>query len=165
MKPDLKMLLPTAASAALLLLSGCGGSASVDTVSTTIPTSSIAKAEFLQRANAICRRGASRLLEEVTDYQTKHIDELSVKLIPATMRVVIRPELEDEIEQIQALGAPRGGARAIERFFSTLLDELNEIIGEEATTFSQAEGMLIPAGKIARGYGLDQCRYALVEAS
>jgi hypothetical protein len=147
------------ALAAATVGAGCGG----DSVATTIPTSSITKAEFVKKANAICKPGAARLLSEVTAYQKKHIDEVSVKLIPNTARAIIRPALQSQIDQIRNLGAPRGDASELEKFFATLLHGVNEIINQKATTFEEVEGRLVPADDIAKRYGIDQCQYALVE--
>jgi hypothetical protein len=143
---------------------GCGsGDGDGDSVVTTIPTSSITKAEFVKRANAICKPGSARLLGEVTAYQKKHINEVSVKLIPNAARTVVRPALLSQVDQIRRLGAPRGEAGEIEEFFATLLRQANQMVNQkDATTFKAAEGMLQPANDIARRYGIEQCQYTLV---
>lgn len=145
---------------AALAVAGCGG----DSSATTLTASSLSKAEFVKKANAICKAGAGRLLNEVTAYQKKHIDVASVKLIPDTGRTVIRPALQGQIDQIRSLGAPRGDAAKLERFFTILDRGVKEIIGQKkATTFEVAERMLEPANKIASRYGIDQCYYTLVK--
>jgi outer membrane murein-binding lipoprotein Lpp len=155
-----------AAAVALMAIAGCGSNSGADSASaTTIQTSSIPKARFVSKANAICKHDAARLLENTVAFQKAHIDVVSRILIPKIVREVIRPELLEEIEQIRSLGAPHGDAAELEKFFSTLLHGTDEIVAEKLTTLDEAEGLLLPAGDLARRYGLEECRYPLVEPS
>jgi hypothetical protein len=129
----------------------------------TIPTSSIDKAEFVKQANAICKLGRVRLAGEVMAFQEKHLNELSEKAVPGAARAVIKPALEAQINQMRSLGAPQGDADEIEKFFAALLGGADEIISKKPLTFSQAEGMLQPAGNSARRYGITQCSYVLAD--
>jgi hypothetical protein len=144
------------------LVSGCGGDSNSD-ASAAIPTSSIDKAEFVKQANAICKPGKARLVSAVIAYQKKHLNEASVKVVPNAARSVIGPELDAQIEQIRDLGAPSGDAAEIEEFFAALQSGVDEIIAKKPPTFDEAERMLQPADDSARQYGIDECKYVLVD--
>jgi hypothetical protein len=148
------------------IVAGCGGDEdSDDEGNTTISTSSISKADFAKQVNAICKPAQRRLLNAVVAYQEKHLDEASEKVVPDTGRKVIRPEVERQIDAIRRLGAPSGDAGEIERFFAALRKGIDEIIKKKPTTFDQAEGLLLAASADANRYGLDQCKYVLVDES
>jgi hypothetical protein len=141
---------------------GCGDE-SGDGDGNSISASSISKADFVQQANAICKPAQRRLLKAVVAYQKQHIDEFSEKVVSNATRRVIEPEVERQIEAIRELGAPSGDAQEIERFFATLRKGVDEILEKKALTFEEAEGMLLAASTDAARYGLDQCRYPLVD--
>jgi hypothetical protein len=144
------------------VVSGCGGG-SDEEENTTISTSSISKAEFIEQANAICKPGKAKLLSEILAYQKKHLNEASVKVVPNAARKVMKPALQAEVEEIRGLGAPQGDAQEIEKFFTSLLKGVDEIIAKKPPTFEEAERMLQQAGDNARRYGIDECEYALVD--
>jgi hypothetical protein len=148
-----------------VIASGCGGGADKDessNASATIADSSITKAEFVKQANAICKKGKTKLLSAVLSYQKKHLNEPSVNVVPNAAREVIKPELEAQVDEIRSLGAPRGDADEIEKLFTSLLSGVDEIIAKKPPTFSEAERMLQPGGDSARRYGINQCEYELV---
>lgn len=168
MTSRLTCLLVLALALGALLVSGCGGGDDdgedgSSNASAPIPTSSIDKTEFVEQANAICKPGKARLVKAVIGYQKKHLDEASVKVVPNAARTVIGPELEAQIEQIRALGAPSGDAAEIEKYFAELQNGVDEIIAQKPPTFDEAERMLHPAGDIAIEYGIDECDYVLVD--
>lgn len=146
------------------IASGCGSGAEGNSEpSTSIETSSISKAEFVEKANAICKSGKPELVDAISEYQKKHLDVVSVKLVPDTARKVIGPELQAQIDQIRSLGAPPGDAAEIEKFFASLFRGVDEVIAIKPTTFEEAERMFVPAGENALRYGIDQCEYLLVD--
>ncbi|HET9162457.1 MAG TPA: hypothetical protein VFN89_03295 [Solirubrobacterales bacterium] len=142
---------------ALVVAVGCG----VGSGDPTIATSSLSKAQFVAKVNAICAQ--SGLTKAVGAYQQRHIDEFSVKTVPGAARTVIRPILQAQIDEMRKLGAPQGDAGEIELLASSLMRNVNEIIVKKPETFGLAERMLRPAAAIAHRYGLNRCEYRLVD--
>jgi hypothetical protein len=151
------------ALALALLSSGCGGSGDGSDDSSGISTSSIGKSEFVDQANAICKKGKKELLRDIVEYQKKNINEFSVKVVSGAARKVIKPDLEAQIAKMSELGAPEGDAEEIQRFFTSLLRGVDEIAAEKPPTFEEAEPKLQDAGDTARRYGIDECEYELVD--
>jgi uncharacterized protein (DUF2236 family) len=157
-------------SSALLLAVGCGGgdggasgeqasagAGSTDetgSIETTVTTSPRSKSEFLQLANGICKRILANRTTEVLQYAQEHRkpgvseEELGAE----AYRAVVIPKFPTMIEELRALGAPKGDEQRIEAFLASLVRMVN---APERLLLRE----LNRAGKLARAYGIGRCIY------
>src|SRR5690348_7700124 len=85
--------------AAALIVAGCGSSSSSSTT-----TTAISKSEFLTKANAICKQGTKTL----TAAQESLGRNSSQAQINSYVTGTFIPNVQSQINQVRALGAPAG---------------------------------------------------------
>jgi hypothetical protein len=147
-----------AALAALALIgAGCGGGSD-----STETTSSLTKAEFVKKGNAICAKGNEEIEEGFEKFGKEH--DFSEKKEPSkpeleeAVETVLIPRIRKQVEDIRALGTPaEGGAEA-----EAILDAAEEALekGEEDPTLFLKEengGPFAKANKLSREFGLTKC--------
>jgi len=153
----------------LLFATGCGGgnesaggqsttaetkdaSESVGTIDTTVTASPRSKSEFLQLANGLCRRATANQLTEVLQYAKEHEDEglPEAELGVKAYRNAVAPKLPARIEEIRALGAPKGYEKQVETVLDSIVRVLN---APDRSMFRE----LHRSSKVALRYGLGQC--------
>jgi hypothetical protein len=143
--------------AAVILASGCGSSSS-DTVE--IQTGSLSKAEFIEKADAVCTKNQERTSRELFSYMDKHHINFSGPL-PKTAAAglldsVIEPTYRREITEIGELGAPNKDAKKVVAMLEAIEAGLAKGQRDPAGAFRSNE--LVPnAGELARAYGLTAC--------
>lgn len=149
-----------AAVAVLALLGvGCGGS---DGGGET-QASTIGKAEFIKRANEICRETQKRLVNKTKPLLaqpegSRARRQLEFKLVTT----VVAQEFENEISEIEELGAPSGDEAEIKRILSSLEPAIEEARTEPETYVA---GKDYRGGKehygetyrLAGDYGMNDC--------
>jgi hypothetical protein len=144
-----------AALAALaLIVAGCGSSSD-----STETTSSLTKAEFVKKGNAICAKGNEEVEEGFEEFGKEHgfseKKEPSKAELEEAVETVLVPKISNEVESIRALGPPDEEAEAV-------LDAAEEALekGEEEPAVFLKEGSASPfakANKLSREYGLTKC--------
>jgi hypothetical protein len=144
-----------AALAALaLIVAGCGGGSD-----STESTSSLTKAEFVKKGNAICAKGNEEIEEGFEEFGKEHgfskEKEPSEAELEEAVETVLVPKINKELESIRALGPPDEEAEAI-------LDAAEEALekGEgDPKQFLKEEsaGPFAKANKLSREYGLTKC--------
>jgi hypothetical protein len=146
--------------AALVLANGCGGGgASASEI--TVQTGSLSKAEFIKRADGICEAARSQFTREYTAFAQKNYKPTSSRsaqeaLANDLVENILLPNFEKPVDEISALGAPKGDEQEIASFLNALqqrLEEIHErplILNKTVTPFAQAE-------KLAKAYGLTGC--------
>jgi hypothetical protein len=152
--------LATAIALGAVLLAGCGGGSSKSSGATgtsepaTIATSSHTKAEFIKLADTICKREETKRLKEVYAYLRQHEKEgkSQRELIVDGMREIFLPEIQTQVEEIRALGAPKGDERQVEELLSSMQEA-----AESGSSFEPK--VLKRPGRLARAYGLRECSY------
>jgi hypothetical protein len=158
------MLLACAAAVAAIA-AGCGGSdssaSSGDEV--TVTTSSLSKDEFIKQASAACTRARKNITNESISYLQQHEAKGDSRADEAAsfakmVKVVIVPIIENEIAEIQKLGAPSGDEDEIEAFLSSEQKGMKEVakLGHIVSRF-QLERYFAPSAKIGRAYGIEAC--------
>jgi hypothetical protein len=142
-----------AALAALAFAGGCGGS---DGGGVTVQTGSLSRAEFIERADAICEAVRTKLIAEYYQYLKKGAKPESPQELAGELLSILGPNLEREIRQISTLGAPSDYAPEVDAFLEALqerLDRANEnpaSLNATSSPFKQAE-------EAAKRAGLDGC--------
>lgn len=156
------------ALSALLLAAGCGSSGSSATDAegsegsseVTVQTGSLSKAEFIERADAICESNRSQFSRSFEAFNREHPvgESPASKLswLNEVVDTVLMPIYEKQVDQLSSLGAPSGDEAQMAAFVNALQRQLDAIrdnptlFAKTITPFKAAEGK-------ARQYGLTGC--------
>ncbi len=140
---------------------GCGDDG--DDSATTLETSSLTKAEFVKRANAICNESIADVGKQLEDYlvdrqnSKKGADELAAD----ALRAIALPAIETQLEEIEELGAPDGEQKEIEAFLTAQQRSVEQLEQRQNVSLStDLEPAFRQAGKLARQYGLSSCDFS-----
>lgn len=146
--------LTAATLAALLLAVGCGSSSSDEV---TVQTGSLSKAEFVEKADAICKAARTEFLAKYTNLlrtrkPTIGNTQEESALMHEALESIVSPNYEGQIERISSLGAPSDYAPKVASFLNSLqkrLDEVHERPAELVSTpypFKESENVAKAAG-------------------
>jgi hypothetical protein len=134
-----------------LLLAGCGGSDSGE---------SISKEEFIAKADAICKQSNQRMEAAFTKFLkdnptlTKPTDPRFQPLVGDVMV----PSLKREIEELKELGVPDGDEEKVGAMISALEEGLETAEDNpEVVTGSSSDTVFGIASRIAGEYGAEVC--------
>jgi hypothetical protein len=148
-----------------LLHSGCGGGRQAGEITVkpipTVHSSSLTKAEFLKRADAICFEARRRAQMEFMRYLrrtglaisrgaiTKHAAEI--------YSAFNAPYYERQIEGIRALGAPKGDARRVTAILNAIKQGIAAGKSDPAGYLTGGQDPFGRAYGLATAYGLTRC--------
>jgi len=141
--------------AAILLAAGCGSSSGDSEVE--VKTGSLSKAEFIAKADAICKAARTEFLAEYRSFLETHKAEATEpkkqeEFLSDVLETVLGPNVEGQIEQISNLGAPASYAPEAKAFLVELQQRLDEAHEDPAgltstpTPFKKAEDAAEQAG-------------------
>ena len=139
-----------AALAALLVVAGCGGG---DDSSTTSAAAPLTKDEFISQADQICSDGDADIAANQPDFGPSGPSDDDVN---AFVTDTLVPNLQDQHDQIAALGVPEGDEETI----TTLLDKLQSAIdglNSDPSTITTAQNAFDDVNQAAADYGLKKC--------
>jgi len=137
----------------VLIAAGCGSSSK-----STSTTPALTKAEFLQKGNAICRKG------------NQQINQAAKKLFPnrrarpskaqmtkfATGKII--PSVQSQISGVKALGAPKGDEAKVNAIVTTAQAALDRSKKDPLVlTTNSKRDPFAKANKVAKAYGLTVC--------
>jgi len=141
-------------------VAGCGGGGSS---SSTISTGTLSKEAFIKKADAICAKGSEELQKGFANYLRKNKKSIIALRHPSKadyeglIEGVLIPNLEKEIEEIRALGAPSGDEERIEGFL-TALEEGIEVAEDNPDAVKHSSEAIFGVGsRLAKEYGLEVC--------
>jgi hypothetical protein len=130
---------------------GCGGGAS-----RTASTSSLAKAQFVKRVDAICARGRIRGLR----YRPSHATGQSEgKAMAEAIEIGLLPALQGVIDQISAVAVPPGQSGRVETFLAAFQQAVDAGERLSVPSLRSLERLLARPGKLAREDSLESCVY------
>lgn len=145
-----------AAIAALVALSalvaGCGGGDDGDT------TVTLTKAELIEKGDAICAKANKQSETEAEDFAKENDFELagaSKEQLEEAVAEVLVPSLNQQVEELDALGAPEGDEEQVEEIIVSLEDAAGEIEDDPALVFQGA--VLKEPSQLAKDYGFEVC--------
>lgn len=143
-----------------VLAAGCG-SGDGDSSEVTVQTGSLSKAEFVARADSICKAARTELLAKYTGMVATHKSAVGNKesesaLLDQIVESVVSPNYTRQIEQISELGAPQGYAPEVASYLNTLQKRLDEVLEEPKEITANPFPFDKPA-KAARKIGLKVC--------
>lgn len=146
-------MMTSAALAAGLIAAGCGSSDDNNSSSSdSTSTAALTKAEFLAQGNAICTAGNQKL---DAAFQSLGKNSTPEQISQVTTEQIV-PTINDELDQIRALGAPAGDEQQV----SAILDEADSASAKLEADPSLGAGGSDPfaqANKLAKEYGLTVC--------
>jgi len=134
---------------------GCGGGGSDPAQAVT--TSSLTKAQFVKQAEAICTQGRLRALQYAPSDDTEQSER---DAFTESMQDTLLPALQEVVDEIYELGAPRGEEAQVEALLVSLQKGIDSTEELEQPTFISLEQRLAHAGKLAKKAGLESCVYA-----
>ena len=143
MSPSRTPLIIGLIAAAGLIAVGCGGSDS--------STSSPSKAEFVAKADAICKQGSQQIEQAAKETFSGGRPTPQQEQQFITQTVV--PQSQSQIDQIRALGAPAGDEDQVNR----ILDAAQAATDQVKSTSDIEESSFAQANALAKQYGLVAC--------
>jgi len=149
------MLFAVASVCALALAAlGCGGSGGTDEVT----AASISKGEYIREASAICEAGAKRKQTAYDVYAKEHEGANAVSDAQRNrdlIEVMLAPNIEQEVEELRELGAPKNDVDTIERMLR--LREETVTLAEEHPETVFTNEPFEKSINAAKKYGLAAC--------
>lgn len=147
-----------------LLVAGCGSSDDSTTGSTDggeTSTASITKPELIKQGDAICTAGNEAIEEEAEAFAEENdvdTENPTTEQQEEVVTEVIVPGIEEQAEEIGALGAPSGEEDEVEAIVSAVQSAAEEA-GEDPSLIIKAEGAgpFKEANKLATDYGFKVC--------
>lgn len=133
------------------LIAGCGGGGD----STTVTTSSLSKAAFVKKANAICEEGRSQALA----YKPASEKGSEKQVVTATIHEGILPAIQEAMEEVRELGAPEGDEAKVEAIIVGNEEMVERAKGKSYKYLAEMEEDFLPIAEKARSYGIDGCGY------
>jgi hypothetical protein len=141
-----------AAVALVMVAAGCGGGGD----STT--TASISKAEFIKKADAICKKGQEKLhagFETLINESGAHRSRLEEE--EEWVNDVIAPNVHREVSEMRTLGAPKGDEGRIESLLAAVEGGLRRLQENPQSVLASSAKTFSDAIKLETEYGLQTC--------
>jgi hypothetical protein len=135
-----------------LVLCGCGSSSS----SSSTTTAAISKAEFLKKANTVCKKGNQKINKvDKSIFETNKKPTKAQEMQFATGTLI--PGIQEELDGIKALGAPKGDEAKVNQIVTTAQDTLDKIKNDPTILFTSSTDPFKAANKLSNAYGLTVC--------
>lgn len=141
----------------LAIVAGCGGDDEGD--STTVTTSSLSKAEFTAKAEDLCFQEQEQMASEIKAVEEQNGVTEPLDLSPEAVTAAVLPRMETQIEELQALGAPKGDEDQIEAFLAAMSQALGEIEDRQLSSSAELSRAFGPVKQLGRKYGFEACAY------
>ena len=140
------------AALALVVVAGCGSDDDEGGEET------LTKVEFIKQGDQICEKAEERSETEAEEFAEENgfeLEKASEEQIEEAIVEVLVPALNQQAEEIQALGAPEGDEERVEEIVTALEDGATEVADDPSLAF---EGQpLKDASKLAKDYGFEVC--------
>ena len=147
------MTAAVAAAALVMLVAGCGGGDE-----TTDETVTLTKAEFIKQGDAICKEGNDQSEKEAEEFAEENdftLEKASDEQLEEAVSEVLVPNLNQQAEEIEALGAPEGDEEQVEEIIVSLEGAAEEIEDEPGIVFDGE--VLKEPSELAEDYGFKVC--------
>jgi hypothetical protein len=154
MTPNRLIPLVLVVLALALVAAGCG---SDDNKKSGGSSSSISKAEFLRKGNAICAAGNKEINaqgKKLFGSNQKRPSKAKMKQFAST---VLIPSVQKQVDQIKALGAPKGDEAQVNAITAAAQDGIDKGKQDPLALTSDKADPFKKANKLAREYGLKAC--------
>ncbi|HYG96812.1 MAG TPA: hypothetical protein VD741_06850 [Solirubrobacterales bacterium] len=151
-----KALLAVLAALALIaaVVTGCGSDSETDSET----TATITKAELIKEGDQICKKANEQSEGEAEEYAEENgfkLEDATEEQLEDAVREVLVPNLTQQAEDIEALGAPEGDEEQVEEIIVSLEDAAGEIEDDPGIVF---EGKVLEKpSQLAEDYGFEVC--------
>jgi hypothetical protein len=148
---------------AALLVAGCGGGDDGDPSAAASDAPPISKAEFIKKADAICQEVNQKIVNEGTATLQKALKGSGESLHEAEVEVIATvtlPLLQEEIDELRALGAPSGDEDRVDAFVDLSQKVIDEGKADPERYQHKQVSFQHPfeqAEKLAKAYGVSSC--------
>jgi len=135
------------------LVAGCGGGDS-----TTDETVTLTKAEFIKQGDAICKKGNDQSEKEAEEFAEENdftLEKASKEQIEEAVAEVLVPNVNQQAEELDELGAPEGDEEQVEEIIVSLENAADEIEDDPSAVFE--DEVLKEPSKLAEDYGFKVC--------
>lgn len=139
-----------ALSALTLALGGCGSGGE--------GTNALTKAQFLGKANAVCRKTYYRINQEYGVFSHRNENTTTEAVRNREAERIVPPALNEAVRKIRALGAPSGEEERVDKILTTWEEGIKT--GEEdpiALRGIEGKFAFEKAYEMLWGYGLTGC--------
>lgn len=150
-RASLALLAALVAMAAFV--AGCGDSDDSETSS-----ESLTKVEFIKQGDRICEKANEQSETEAEEFAEENdftLEKASKDQLEEAVAEVLVPSLNQQAEELDALGAPEGDEEQVEEIIVSLEDAAGEIEDEPKLIF-EGEVLKEPS-KLASDYGFEVC--------
>jgi hypothetical protein len=140
-----------------VLPTSCGGTEE----NASTPPSSVGKAEFVKRANAVCEQQRAGLMKEVSSYENLHSDDKVGSFVDAVHWVFL-PAIDEEIAKLEELEAPPRDEKRIDAMLYAQKAALDSVaVLPAVASVAAAERRFAKSGRQLHAYGLSACALGL----
>jgi hypothetical protein len=144
-----RLALAAAPMVVALVAVGCGS----DNNSNSTSTAAITKAVFVAKSNAICTTGNQAATAAATkEFGNRRPSQAQFASFAAATYV---PNIQSQIDQIRALGAPSGDEATVTKILDTAQTDLNKVKSDPALLGGNSA--FADFKTVARPYGLTSC--------
>jgi hypothetical protein len=146
----------------ILIVAGCGSSSGDGTQGRMSADSTLTKAQFIKRADAICRRTDTVQKEQLAAYEKAH-----PKLVLAgppgekAVKAVLLPPIGTELQQIAALEAPGETQAQLAPIYRGWTAALRVVQRKPVLIMGFGEGPFTQPDRLAAAFGFKDCAKAL----
>lgn len=153
-----RVLILAVGAATLATVAGCGGDSAEDQASgdDQTVTAPIAKAEFVRKATAICEGLTERLLEETEEREGEEQGGSKAEAV----RTRLVPIVENEIDELRALGAPKGDEKQLDAIYASMEEVMQSAESDPQRFIYELINFKRPYSKVeklATAYGIPNC--------
>lgn len=150
------LVVALAAFAAIaMIVAGCGGGGD-----STTDSSSLTKAEFLKQGNAVCAKGNKEIEEGFQEFEKENglqNKQPTKAQLTEAIETIVLPAVRDQVEGIEALGAPSGEEAKVEAITDAAGEAAEEGEEDPASLTSEKADPFAEANELANEYGLVKC--------
>ena len=149
-------LLLGGACAFALLVTGCGGGSGNDS---EVTASSLSKAQYIQKANAVCEKGTKQIATDFAVFlkEKESVKEPTEADYVQLFNTVVAPNVEREIDELRELGAPKGDEKEVEAILQAREESIQIAEEDPEAIIENSDKVFARASKVAAGYGLKTC--------
>jgi hypothetical protein len=147
------------------IVTGCGDDSDAENGSgdsgdsTTVASSSLSKKEFVKQANKICYGEKEKQLAELNVYLKNNNKAKRNDAGTEAVSEILVPSVQQSIEGVRELGAPKGEEAEIEAMLVDLEKANGEIEDKGVSSSAGIRRVYKPAGQPLYDYGLTGCAY------
>lgn len=134
------------------IVGGCGGDDDSDTAD------SLTKAELIKEGDAICEKANKQSEKEAEEFAKENdfsLERPSKKQLEEAVTEILVPSLNQQVEELDALGAPEGDEEQVEEIIVSLEGASEEIEKDPSLVFEPT--VLKEPAQLAEDYGFEVC--------